>query len=199
MCISFVSLIIKCLGIFLLGFILCGTFWTCVAIYFPILGRFSSIISSNIFLYPFILSSSSGTPITWMLVCLMLSQWSLRLSSLFFILFYLFYSASLIFTILSSISLTHSSASVILLLVPATVFFISVVVLFINDYLFFSFIHRRRWDGWMTSPTQWTWVWVNPGVGDGQGGLVCCSPWGRKESDMTELLNWAECLHLHVC
>ena len=28
------------------------------------------------------------------------------------------------------------------------------------------------------------------GVGDGQGGLVCCSPWGRKESDMTERLNW---------
>ena len=27
-----------------------------------------------------------------------------------------------------------------------------------------------------------------PGVGDGQGegGLVCCSPWGHKESDMTE-------------
>ena len=23
-------------------------------------------------------------------------------------------------------------------------------------------------------------------VGNGQGGLVCCSPWGRKESDMTE-------------
>ena len=28
-----------------------------------------------------------------------------------------------------------------------------------------------------------------PGVGDGQGSLACCSPWGRKESDMTELLN----------
>ena len=27
------------------------------------------------------------------------------------------------------------------------------------------------------------------GVGDGQGSLVCCSPWGRKESDMTERLN----------
>ena len=27
------------------------------------------------------------------------------------------------------------------------------------------------------------------GVGDGQGGLVCCSPWGRKESDMNEQLN----------
>ena len=24
------------------------------------------------------------------------------------------------------------------------------------------------------------------GVGDGQGSLTCCSPWGRKESDMTE-------------
>ena len=27
------------------------------------------------------------------------------------------------------------------------------------------------------------------GVGDGQGSLACCSPWGRKESDMTEQLN----------
>ena len=24
------------------------------------------------------------------------------------------------------------------------------------------------------------------GVGDGQGGLVCCSPWGSKESDTTD-------------
>ena len=30
------------------------------------------------------------------------------------------------------------------------------------------------------------------GVGDGQGGLVCCSPWGRKELDTTEQLNWTE-------
>ena len=27
------------------------------------------------------------------------------------------------------------------------------------------------------------------GVGVGQGGLTCCSPWGCKESDMTERLN----------
>ena len=27
------------------------------------------------------------------------------------------------------------------------------------------------------------------GVGDGQGRLVCCSPWGRKELDTTEQLN----------
>ena len=30
------------------------------------------------------------------------------------------------------------------------------------------------------------------GVGDGQGGLACCSPWGHKESDMTERLNLTE-------
>ena len=34
-----------------------------------------------------------------------------------------------------------------------------------------------------------------PGVGDGQGSLVC--PWGHKESDTTEQLNWTE-LHLSV-
>ena len=30
------------------------------------------------------------------------------------------------------------------------------------------------------------------GVGDGQGSLACCSPWGCKESDMTEPLNYTE-------
>ena len=34
------------------------------------------------------------------------------------------------------------------------------------------------------------------GVGDGQGSLVCCSPWGRKESDTTEQLNWIESWNL---
>ena len=29
-----------------------------------------------------------------------------------------------------------------------------------------------------------------PGVGDGQGSLVCCSPWGCKELDTAEWLNW---------
>ena len=41
------------------------------------------------------------------------------------------------------------------------------------------------------------------GVGDGQGGLVCCSSWDCKESDMTEWLNWTEmnCSYLlwHPC
>ena len=30
------------------------------------------------------------------------------------------------------------------------------------------------------------------GAGDGQGGPVCCSSWGHRESDTTEQLNWAE-------
>ena len=34
------------------------------------------------------------------------------------------------------------------------------------------------------------------GVGDGQGSLACRSPWGRKESDMTERLNWTESVRL---
>ena len=29
-----------------------------------------------------------------------------------------------------------------------------------------------------------------PGIGDGQGGLACCSPWSLKELDTTERLNW---------
>ena len=35
------------------------------------------------------------------------------------------------------------------------------------------------------------------GVGDGQGSLVCCSPWGQKESDMTERLDRTELKQLH--
>ena len=50
----------------------------------------------------------------------------------------------------------------------------------------------KGWDGWMASPIQWTWVWVNCGSWWWQGGLVCYSPWGRKELDTTEQLNWTE-------
>ena len=45
------------------------------------------------------------------------------------------------------------------------------------------------WDGWMASPTQWTWIWVD----GGQGGLECCHPWGCKQWDVTERLNWLWC------
>ena len=36
------------------------------------------------------------------------------------------------------------------------------------------------------------------GVGDGEGGLLCCSSWGRKESDTTEGLKLTE-LNRAVC
>ena len=48
----------------------------------------------------------------------------------------------------------------------------------------------QKWmTDWMASPTQWNESESTPGVVDEQGGLVCCSPWDRKESDMTEQLN----------
>ena len=97
-----------------------------------------TIISSNIFSVPFFFSSSSGTPIIQMLVCLMLSQRSLRLSLILFILFSLFWSAVVISTVLSSRSHNHSSASVILLLIPSREFYISFIVLFIILCLLFS-------------------------------------------------------------
>ena len=44
------------------------------------------------------------------------------------------------------------------------------------------------WHHWLNGrESEWT-----PGVGDGQGGLVCCDSWGHKESDTTEWLNWTE-------
>ena len=40
--------------------------------------------------------------------------------------------------------------------------------------------------------SEWT-----PGVGDGQGGLACCSSWVCKESETTELLNWTELRYIN--
>ena len=48
----------------------------------------------------------------------------------------------------------------------------------------------RGWNGWMVSLTWWTWVWASSEVGDGQGSLACCSPWGCKKSDTTEWLTY---------
>jgi len=42
--------------------------------------------------------------------------------------------------------------------------------------------------------SEWT-----PGVGDGQGGLECCGSRGRKESHMTERLNWTELNWIFHC
>ena len=42
--------------------------------------------------------------------------------------------------------------------------------------------------GWHHRLNGHEFEWA-PGVGDGQGSLVCCSPWGRKELDRTEWMN----------
>ena len=106
-----------------------------MSVSFPRLGKFSVIISSDMFSAPFSVSSHCGFPV--MLVRLILSQGSLRLSSVLFILFTLFCSSAVISTILSSSSLIHSSASDILLLIPSKVFLISVIMLF-SVCLFFN-------------------------------------------------------------
>ena len=50
------------------------------------------------------------------------------------------------------------------------------------------------WHHWLDGcESEWTL-----GVGDGQGGLVCCDSWGRKESDMTERLSWTEGTHMQI-
>ena len=47
---------------------------------------------------------------------------------------------------------------------------------------------RMRWLGGITNSIRHEFEQA-PGVGDGQGSLACCSPWGHKESDRTEQLN----------
>ena len=47
-------------------------------------------------------------------------------------------------------------------------------------------------DGWMASLTDGHESEQAQWVGEGQGSLACCSPWGYKELDTTEQLNWTE-------
>ena len=140
LCLVFVNLISMYLGMFLLGFILYWTLyasWTWLTVSFSMLETFWNIISSNIFSHHFFFSSFSETHVIQMLLHLILSQRSLRLSSVLFILFTL--SSEVISTILSFSSLIHSSASDILLLIPSREFLISVTVLFTSVCLFFNF------------------------------------------------------------
>ena len=49
---------------------------------------------------------------------------------------------------------------------------------------------RRRWTRWLDGITDS--MEQTLGDGEGQRRLACCSPWGCKELDMTEWLNWTE-------
>ena len=110
------SLVLPCLGLY--------DSWTWLTISFSMLGMFSAIISSNIFLDPFS-RSSSGTPIMQMFMHLMLFLRPLRFSSFLFFCI-LFYGSDL-----------HHSVQVIYL------YFCLIILLWIPSnisiYLFFSF------------------------------------------------------------
>ena len=139
MCLIFVNLINMCFGVFCLGFTLFGTLWvswTGITISSPILGKFSTIISSSIFSWSFFLSSSSGTPMIQMLGSLTLSQRSLRLSSFllkeihfnsffFFPLCFIYFCRSIFYFTNPIFCLRYST------IVASRVFLISFIALFI--------------------------------------------------------------------
>ena len=52
--------------------------------------------------------------------------------------------------------------------------------------------------GWHHQLNGHEFGWT-PGVGDGQGGLVCCDSWGCKQSDTTERLNWTDFYMMLLC
>ena len=62
----------------------------------------------------------------------------------------------------------------------------------------------RQEEKWVTEDVMAGWhhrlnrhkFEFTPGDREGQGGLACFCPWGLKESDMTERLNWTELRHL---
>ena len=49
--------------------------------------------------------------------------------------------------------------------------------------------NNQGWDGCIANSMEFEQA---PGVGDGQESLACCRPWGYKEWDMIEQLNWTE-------
>ena len=129
----FVILITVCLGAFLPGFILPGIHcmsWTWVTISFPILGKFSAIISSHIFSCPFSVSLLLWEPYNTNVDVFVLSQRSLRLlisfHSFFFVLWQWFPPFFLH---------THLFYCFIYSPIPSGAFFIFIIPLF--NWLFF--------------------------------------------------------------
>lgn len=111
-----------------------------MSIFFSRLGKFSAIVSSNMFSFPFFSSCLSCTPIMWMLFHLMLPYRFLKLPSLFNILFCFCCFVWVSSTVLSSRSLVLSSASSSLQLNPSSVFFSLVTVFFSSVISFCIFV-----------------------------------------------------------
>ena len=53
----------------------------------------------------------------------------------------------------------------------------------------------RGWDGWMASPTRWTWVWVNSGWWTGRPGMLQFMGSQRVGHNWVTELNWYICLY----
>ena len=121
-----------CLGVFLFGFILYGILspsWTWVAVSFPVLGKFLTIISSNILSCPFLLSFSSGAPMIRMLRCLTLSQRSHFF--LFILLCFSYFHHSIFWLTYPFFCLSYSTVG------SLQSGLVSVIVFLIADWLFF--------------------------------------------------------------
>ena len=58
----------------------------------------------------------------------------------------------------------------------------------------------RGWDGWMASPTQWTWVWVNSGSWWWTGRPGVLQPMGSQRAghDWATALNWTVLLFIYL-
>ena len=71
--------------------------------------------------------------------------------------------------------------------------------LLLADFLMMAILMGQRTEdemiGWHHCLDGHEFGWT-PGVGDGQGILVCCNSWGRKELDTTEWLNCTESLKI---
>ena len=58
----------------------------------------------------------------------------------------------------------------------------------------------RGWDGWMASPTQWTWVWVNSGSWwwTGRPSVLQSIGSQRVRHDWATELNWSELIYIYI-
>ena len=59
---------------------------------------------------------------------------------------------------------------------------------------------NRGWDGWMASPTQWTWVWVDSGSWwrTGRPGVLRFMGSQRVEHNWVNELNWTDIYKVHI-
>ena len=138
-----------CFGVFLFDFILYGTLWASwiwKTVSFPMFRKFLAITFSNILLLPFSLSPHSRIPVMRILVYMMFSQRSFKLSSFLFFLFS--FAVQLQWFLLLSLPAYCSSPlhHLVCCWFLLMYFFISVILLFISVLcsLYFLFVKNLQ-------------------------------------------------------